>query len=198
MKINQLFLAIGLASLPLLSGCLTEKEKQDLKDRILLTEEERKAKKLEQQRTEQLQRIEQERLQREKAQRELDEKRISNIKYSANSDIRKEFAYICNKQNIPFKSIEVLSSNYAGKNSKGQYVVNYEIKVIHLDDNVKRFVRHYQGSYYYQYKGLSSNEFYPHIDFEPISAYDELGDGGKVMLGTGLYVLEKLFENSNN
>lgn len=184
MKINQLFLAIGLASLPLLSGCLTEKEKQDLKDRILLTEEERKAKKLEQQR-----------LERELAKKALDNRRKESIKSSPPySAIRTEIAKLCSKQNINCLEIKVTSTNYAGKNSKGNYIVDYDATILHSDDGWTRRLVKYQGNYKYDFIG-DSDEYYSSLTIQPVAHDTEAGTGAKIAGGIALGLLGKAMEN---
>lgn len=185
MDFSKVFSTISIIALSIvLSGCLTEKEKQEIKDRILLSEAERRDKRMKAE-------IKADMEERERKQRLLDLQRKTNIMSSAKKDIRKEFAQVCRKQDINCMNIDIISADYAGKNSRGEYVVNYEAKVLHHDDGWTRSFTNYQGSYYYRFIG-DSDEFYDDISIQAVGKNKDLGMAGEIGVGVGLTVLDAI------
>lgn len=177
----KVFSTISIITLSIvLSGCLTEKEKQEIKDRILLSEAERRDKKIKSDMEE-----------RERKQSLLDLQRKTNIMSSAKKDIRKELAEVCHKNDINCMNIDIISADYAGKNSHGKYVVNYEAKILHHDDGWTRSFTNYQGSYYYSFIG-DSDEFYDDISIQQVGSNKDLGVAGEIGVGVGLKLLDNM------
>lgn len=190
MTFSKIFLLISIVCLSVvLSGCLNEQEKQQLKDYIFLSKEERYAKKMEEKR-----------VQEEIAQRALDEQRKSFILRSINADIRRKFYNKCEEVKIPCLHIQIISTDYIGRYSKDtfttKYSIKYEAKVLHRDDGWTRQYANYQGTYYYEFLGSDVNRVgSSEMSIQPIGQSKDLGTGGAIAAGVGLAIVGKILED---